>query len=309
MRKPKIGVVGFGHWGKNQARVFDQLEVLTGIYDTNLSVKKNFHYNFFEDLDNLIEEVDGLVICTPANTHFDIAKKAIKKTDILVEKPLALRTKEVEELIKLEKKSNKLIMTGHQLHFHPAILEMKKIINSGEIGEIKWIYSNRLNMGKIRPYENVLWSFAPHDISLMIEFINSNIKKIEVQGMKILNSKIEDTSVTLFEFNNKVKSHIFVSWIHPFKEQRFVIVGDKGSLVFSDTDIDKLKLYKTNISEFGEIDKHIYETVKISSEEPLKKQGEYFLRGIQKRKIEINNSIHALKVVQVLEECSTKMHM
>ena len=107
--------------------------------------------------------------------------------------------------MKIESNNNKLIMVGHQLHFHSAVLRMKELINSGEIGKIKWVYSNRLNMGKIRPYENVLWSFAPHDISLMLDFVNSEIINTEVQGMKIINSKIEDTSLSLFEFKNKSK--------------------------------------------------------------------------------------------------------
>ena len=160
---------------------------------------------------------------------------------------MALKSSQVKSLMKIESNNNKIIMVGHQLHFHSAVLRMKELINSGEIGKIKWVYSNRLNMGKIRPYENVLWSFAPHDISLMLAFVNSEIIKTEVQGMKIINSKIEDTSLSLFKFKNKVKSHIFVSWIHPFKEQRFVIVGNKGSIVFSDTDKDKLKIYRTEI--------------------------------------------------------------
>ena len=307
MRKPKVGVVGYGYWGKNQARVFSELGVLEGVFDTKLNLKNNNTYKFYKTLEELIEAVDGIVICTPAETHYEIAKKALQKVDVLVEKPLALKSSQVKSLMKIESNNNKIIMVGHQLHFHSAVLRMKELINSGEIGKIKWVYSNRLNMGKIRPYENVLWSFAPHDISLMLAFVNSEIIKTEVQGMKIINSKIEDTSLSLFEFKNKVKSHIFVSWIHPFKEQRFVIVGNKGSIVFSDTDKDKLKIYRTEILKSGDINKHSYRKVKISNKEPLKAQAEYFLNGIKERKIEINNSDHALKVVAVLEECSTKM--
>ena len=307
MRKPKVGVVGFGYWGKNQARVFNELGVLEGVFDTKSSLKKDSTYKFYKSLEELIEAVDGVVICSPAETHFEIAKKALKKVDVLVEKPLALKSSQVKSLMKIESSNKKLIMVGHQLHFHSAVLKMKELINSGEIGNIKWVYSNRLNMGKIRPYENVLWSFAPHDISLMLDFVDSEITKTEVQGMKIINPKIEDTSLSLFEFKNRVKSHIFVSWIHPFKEQRFIIVGSKGSIVFSDTDENKLKLYRTEISKSGDINKHSFKKVRISNKEPLKTQAEYFINGIKKRKIEINNSDHALKVVAVLEECSTKM--
>ena len=293
--------------GQNQSRVFSELGVLEGVFDSQLNLTKNNSYKFYKSLEELIDAVDAIVICTPAETHYEIAKQALKKVDVLVEKPLALRSSEVKSLMKIESKNNKLIMVGHQLHFHPAVLKMKDLIKSGEIGKIKWVYSNRLNMGKIRPYENVLWSFAPHDISLMLEFVDSKITKTEVQGMKIINSRIEDTSLSLFEFENKVKSHIFVSWIHPFKEQRFIVVGNKGSIVFSDTDIDKLKIYKTKISKNGEINEHSFRKAKISKKEPLKNQAEYFLKCIKERKIEINNSEHALKVVSILEECSIKM--
>lgn len=306
MDNPKIGVIGYGYWGKNQARVLDELGVLQGVYDTDLKSSDD-KYNFYPSFDQLLEDVDAVIICTPAESHFEIAKKALKKVDILVEKPLAIASKEVKKLIELETKYNKLILVGHQLHFHPAVVKMKKLMNDGEIGAVKWVYSNRLNMGKIRPYENVLWSFAPHDISLLLDFVNSEIKNISVQGTKIVNSNIEDTSLTLLEFKNKVKSHIFVSWIHPFKEQRFVVVGEKGSLVFSDTSVDKLKLYRTKISKLGIIDEHIFQNIELTNEEPLKQQAKYFIEVIKSRTAKTNNSLHALKVVSILEECNIKM--
>ena len=129
-----------------------------------------------------------------------------------------------------------MVLVGHQLHFHPAVLKMKELVKEGQIGKLKYVYSNRLNLGKIRPNENVLWSFAPHDISLILEFVNSQIKDISIQSKKVLNNKIEDTTLTLINFENGVKGHIFLSWIHPFKEQRFTLVGTNGSLVFSDTE-------------------------------------------------------------------------
>ena len=164
----KVGIVGFGYWGKNQARVFHELNSLSGIYEENLqNIKKNKSYNFFDSLDQLLDASDGIVICTPAETHYEIAVKALKNgVDILVEKPIALNTKEVKKIIEI-KKSNKAIVMVTSMHFHPAVVKMKEIIKDGKIGKIKWIYSNRLNLGKIRPYENALWSFAPHDISLI----------------------------------------------------------------------------------------------------------------------------------------------
>jgi len=311
MTKSKIGVIGFGYWGKNQARVFKELGTLQGVFETNHDQIENHidDYFFFESQESLLKEVDGVVICTPAETHFEIACMALENgVDILVEKPIAMNLLQVKKIIEIEKRKKRIVMVGHQLHFHQAIIKMKELINSGEIGDIKWIYSNRLNLGKIRPYENVLWSFAPHDISLILEFVNKEILSIDVQATKILNDHIEDTTLTLINFKNNIQAHIFVSWIHPFKEQRFVVVGSKGSLVFSDTEeVNKLNLYKTSILEDGNIEQHTSKNIKIPSLEPLKEQAKYFLDCIENREINLNNSKHAYNVVSVLEESTKKI--
>lgn len=311
MKKIRVGVVGFGYWGKNQARVFHELKVLEGIYDENLKLlkKPTEPYTFFSTLEELLNRVDAIVICTPANTHYKISLEALKNhKDVLVEKPIAMNLSEVKELIKIEKQNNRIIMVGHQLHFHPAIVKMKELLNKGEIGSLKWIYSNRLNLGKIRPYENVLWSFAPHDISLILEFVKSKVKNIDVQSSKILNNNIEDTTLTLLTFNNLIKAHIFVSWIHPFKEQRFVLVGTEGSMVFSDTEFkNKLTLFKTKINKNGTIESHNSRNIALKTKEPLKEQAKYFLESVSKRSLNINDSIHAYNVVDVLEKSSKLM--
>ena len=216
-----------------------------------------------------------------------------------------MKTSDVINLQELEQKYENLILVGHQLHFHPAIIKMESLINGGEIGNLKWIYSNRLNMGKIRPNENVLWSFAPHDLSLIFKFINSDVINLSVQASKILNNKIEDTTLSLLDFENGQKAHVFVSWIHPFKEQRFVVVGDKGSIVFSDSKkTNKLELYKTTVQEDGVISSHDLEQIKYVEKEPLKEQALYFIDCIKSREVPINNSAHALKVTKILEESS-----
>ena len=311
MKNSKVGVIGFGYWGKNQARVFNELGSLSGVYEENQNEIEDHKdkYNFFSSFEELLLNSDGVVICTPADTHFEIASTALdNKKDILVEKPIAMNTAEVKELMEKEDLNKNIIMVGHQLHFHPAIVKLKEILSKNEIGKVEWIYSNRLNMGKIRPYENVLWSFAPHDISLILDIMNEKIENIEIQASKVLNNNIEDTSLTMLNFKNEKKAHIFVSWIHPFKEQRFVVVGKKGSLVFSDTEKnEKLKLYKTNILDNGHIDSHSFENIKLNNDEPLKEQAKYFLESIKNRNISINNSIHALEVVSILEKCTNSL--
>ena len=306
MSQLKIGVVGYGNWGKNHVRVLSELNLLGGVYDKFSSSKKSSKkIKFYDSLDELIDNVQGLIISSPANTHFEIAKKALETIDVLIEKPIAMKTSDVLTLQKLEKKHKKLIIVGHQLHFHPAIIKMHQLIEKGEIGKLKWIYSNRLNMGKIRPNENVLWSFAPHDLSLILKFIKSEISNLSVQASKILNNKIEDTTLSLLDFKNGQKAHVFVSWIHPFKEQRFVIVGDEGSIVFSDSKkSNKLELYKTTIQKDGSISAHNMKNITYTEREPLKEQALYFMECIKSRKVEINNSMDALKVTKILEESS-----
>ena len=306
MSEIKIGVVGYGNWGKNHVRVLSELNHLGGIYDNLISSKKsNDKIKFYDSLDDLIDNVDGLIISSPATTHFKIARKALKTLDVLIEKPIAMKISDVLALQKLEKESKKLIVVGHQLHFHPAIIKMQELINQGAIGKLKWIYSNRLNMGKIRPNENVLWSFAPHDLSLILKFIKSEVSNLSVQASKILNNKIEDTTLTLLDFKNGQKAHVFVSWIHPFKEQRFVLVGDKGSMVFSDSKkSNKLELYKTIIQKDGSISSHDMENINYIDREPLKEQALYFIECIKSRKVDVNNSTDALKVTRILEESS-----
>ncbi len=306
MSEIKIGVVGYGNWGKNHVRVLSELNHLGGVYDNLISSKKsNDKIKFYDSLDDLIDNVDGLIISSPATTHFKIAKKALKTLDVLIEKPIAMKISDVLALQKLEKESKKLIVVGHQLHFHPAIIKMQELINQGAIGKLKWIYSNRLNMGKIRPNENVLWSFAPHDLSLILKFIKSEVSNLSVQASKILNNKIEDTTLTLLDFKNGQKAHVFVSWIHPFKEQRFVLVGDKGSMVFSDSKkSNKLELYKTIIHKDGSISSHDMENINYMDKEPLKEQALYFIECIKSRKVDVNNSTDALKVTRILEESS-----
>jgi UDP-2-acetamido-3-amino-2,3-dideoxy-glucuronate N-acetyltransferase len=306
MSQLKIGVVGYGNWGKNHVRVLSELNLLGGVYDKFSSSKKSSKkIKFYDSLDELIDNVQGLIISSPASTHFEIAKRALETIDVLIEKPIAMKTSDVLTLQKLEKKHKKLIIVGHQLHFHPAIIKMHQLIEKGEIGKLKWIYSNRLNMGKIRPNENVLWSFAPHDLSLILKFIKSEISNLSVQASKILNNKIEDTTLSLLDFKNGQKAHVFVSWIHPFKEQRFVIVGDEGSIVFSDSKkSNKLELYKTTIQKDGSISAHNMKNITYTEREPLKEQALYFMECIKSRKVEINNSMDALKVTKILEESS-----
>jgi len=304
MSKNKIAVIGYGYWGKNHARVLGELGCLSGVYDPLISDNTNSDIKFFHNIDDVVSNSTAAIISTPATTHFEIAKSVISELDLLIEKPMAMSVEECMELESLSMSNNKIIMVGHQLHFHPAIQEIKNIINKGLLGNTKYIYSNRLNMGKIRSQENVLWSFAPHDISLILEIVNSDVTSINIQGSNIINKNVEDATLTNFTFKNGVKAHIFVSWFHPFKEQRFVVIGDKGTIVFTDSvENNKLVLYQTEINSKGlEISNHDSQIVSYENSEPLKNQAIYFIEAMKTRKCEINNATHGRKVIEVLEK-------
>ena len=304
MSKNKIAVIGYGYWGKNHARVLGELGCLSGVYDPLISDNTNSDIKFFHNIDDVVSNSTAAIISTPATTHFEIAKSVISELDLLIEKPMAMSVEECVELESLSMSNNKIIMVGHQLHFHPAIQEIKNIINKGILGKTKYIYSNRLNMGKIRTKENVLWSFAPHDISLILEIVNSDVTSINIQGSNIINKNVEDATLTNFTFKNGINAHIFVSWFHPFKEQRFVVIGDKGTIVFTDSvENNKLVLYQTEINSKGlEISNHDSQVISYKNSEPLKNQAIYFIEAINTRHCEINNASHGRKVIEVLEK-------
>ena len=167
--------------------------------------------------------------------------------DVFAEKPLALTVKEGEELVKIASAKNRILMIGHILQYHPAIIKLKAYISSGELGKIQYIYSNRLNIGKLRVEENILWSFAPHDISVILMLLEEESAEVSAFGDDYLNKGIYDTTLTTLEFKNGVKGHVFVSWLHPYKEQKLIVVGSKAMVVFDDMSDDKLFLYPHKI--------------------------------------------------------------
>ena len=245
-----ICVVGAGYWGKNHIRTLNRLNVLKGIVEhdndtLNTFIKKYPEVNGHLKIeDALNEDYDGFIIATPAKTHFEIGKTIINAgKHVLIEKPLTLSIKEAKELVALADKNKINAMVGHVLLFHPAIKKIKKMIDNGEIGNLQYIYSNRLNLGKVRTEENVFWSFAPHDIAIFQYLTDSIPMKINANGSTFLQEGIPDSTMTQLEYENGVKGHIFVSWLHPYKEHKFIIIGSKGMISFEDSHKEKPLIY------------------------------------------------------------------
>lgn len=312
-RSPFIAHIGLGYWGKNILRNLYELGVLHTACDVNeqlIEVRKKEYpeVRFTMSYDELLknEAIKAIVISTPAVTHYELAKQALLTgKDVFVEKPLSLNVEEGKELIEIAKKENKILMVGHILHYHPAVVKIKEIIKEGRIGRIQYIYSNRLNIGKIRTEENVIWSLAPHDVSLILSLTGEKPENITVHKANYLTKGVDDIAVINMDFKN-VKSHIFISWLNPFKEQKFVVVGSDGMLVFDDVSKEKLYYYPHRIDWIdGKIPvakKESEQVIPIEEGEPLKLELMHFIECVKNRKKPLTDGEEGLKVLEVLTQ-------
>ena len=307
----KIAVVGAGYWGKNLIRNFSQLGMLYAICENNpanpnlVPYKEVKHYtSFYELLKD--KEVEAVAIAAPAVTHYEFVKQALLSgKDVFVEKPLALTVKEGEELVRIAEREKRILMVGHILQYHPAVMKLKEMLSSGELGKVQYIYSNRLNIGKLRTEENILWSFAPHDISVILMLLEEEPIRVSATGGDYLNKGIYDTTLTTLEFRNGVKGHIFVSWLHPYKEQKLIVVGSKAMAVFDDVSKEKLFLYPHKIEwKDGKIPmahKAEHQVIPVESGEPLNLELNHFIECVKQRKRPRTDGLEGLRVLNILE--------
>jgi len=253
---PRVAVTGAGYWGKNLVRNIHELGALAAVCDarpeTVEEISAKYGVRGVIDFNQIIGDrtIDAVVIASPAARHYQMCRQALLAgKDVFVEKPLALRAQEGRELAELAGQQQRVLMVGHILEYHPAIEKLKALIGAGELGRIQYIYSSRLNLGKLRTEENILWSFAPHDISVILSLLNEAPIQVGAQGGAYLNKNVFDTTLTTCEFGSGVKAHIFVSWLHPFKEQKLAVIGDRKMAVFDDTQKErKLVLYSHRIT-------------------------------------------------------------
>jgi UDP-2-acetamido-3-amino-2,3-dideoxy-glucuronate N-acetyltransferase len=308
---PGVGVVGCGYWGKNLIRSFHELGALRAVCDmeperaTSLATKYNV--DWCTSFNELVarNDVQAVVIAAPAAEHFSLAKRVmLANRDVFVEKPLALSVEEGEELADLSVTTERVLMVGHLLHYHPAIRRLKELICQGALGKIEYIYSSRLNFGKLRTEENILWSFAPHDISAILHLLDEEPSTVAANGGAYLNSKIADVTLTSCSFASGVTAHIFVSWLHPYKEQKLVIVGDRQMAVFDDTDpFRKLVLYPHQVEWVDRLPvakRSEGQLVELPSDEPLKMECQHFLECVASRSKPETDGWNGVRVLRVL---------
>lgn len=308
-----IAVIGSGYWGKNLVRNFSELGSLSLICDKDEVILAGFKEQYPQvetclALTDVLsrDTIDGVVIATPAETHFSVAREALlAEKHVFVEKPLSLTEEAANELVELSERKRLTLMVGHLLQYHPVFAKLKSIAASGELGRINYIYSHRLNLGKIRREENILWSFAPHDISMILSMAGEEPESILATGGNYLHNKIADVTTTHLEFPSGLRSQVFVSWLHPFKEQRLVVIGDRKMAVFCDTLPwpNKLLLYPHKIKWQDSIpvpNKAEAERFDIPQSEPLRVECEHFLECMMKGKRPISDGYEGLRVLRVL---------
>ncbi len=313
-----IAVVGCGYWGKNLVRNFSELGVLKCICDKDVSRQnvltiKGEQPVFVEQLDDVLADpnIDAVAVATPAATHYEVVKRCIKTDkDVFVEKPLALTAEEGSELVELAEQRSRILMVGHILLYHPAIVKLRQLVDEGALGRIQYCYSNRLSMGLIRTEENILWSFAPHDISVLLHLLCEEPIDVRASGESYLTPGVVDVTLSRLKFKSGVAAHIFVSWLHPFKEQRLVIIGSEKMAVFDDTAEKKLLLYPHRVDWAGRLPKAVKaEAIEVELEkaEPLKQECRHFLDCVEKRRTPTTDGREGLRVLRVLDACQQSL--
>jgi UDP-2-acetamido-3-amino-2,3-dideoxy-glucuronate N-acetyltransferase len=315
----QIAVIGSGYWGRNLVRNVAQLRALACICDANPDTLKaegklypevRLRTSFEEVLDE--QEIKAVMIATPAALHYDQVKQAILSgKDVFVEKPLALKYHEGKELVELAAAKQAILMVGHILEYHPAVALLQSIVRRGDLGKINYLYSNRLNLGKVRQEENILWSFAPHDISVISSLVGSEPTMVSAAGGSYLQSGIVDVTVTTLLFDEGIRAHIFVSWLHPYKEQKLVVIGDRKMAVFDDMAREgKLKIYDKGIEWRAglPVPRQTSETTLFFEEtEPLMRECEHFLTCVHERTQPLTGGESALRVLKILEASQTSL--
>ena len=315
--RPQVAVVGAGYWGKNLVRNFYNLGAIRLVVDKNenaLAAMAKNHPGLAvtNDYQKALAdpEVAGVVLASPAIMHYEMAKAALLAgKHVFVEKPLALSYSQGAELCTLAADKNLVIMVDHLLQQHPALKALEDLIKKGVLGDIHHIYSRRMNFGKIRREEDVLWSLAPHDLAMILSLIGTMPEKVTASGQAHLQPGICDFASADLYFANRVMAHIEVSWVNPVKEQKLVVVGSRKMAVFDDTLplSDKLKIYGHYIiwdKAEPEVVRQEAQNIELADVEPLKLQAQEFMAAMAGGPQPLTSGLEALKVLELLEKLS-----
>ncbi|MGB3057458.1 MAG: Gfo/Idh/MocA family oxidoreductase [Candidatus Omnitrophota bacterium] len=327
MQDLKIAVVGTGSWGKHLVRNYYDLGVLYACCDVDKkkleAAKKNYHVaKTTTDYEDIVSDpdIDAVVIAAPAVDHYRLAKASLEaKKATYVEKPMALKESHCRELVELSEKDNTVLMVGHLMLYHPALRKIKEYIDNGDLGEIYYSYTLRVNLGTVRKDENSLWSFAPHDISMLLYLMGSEVENVSARGQYYLQKDLEDVVFLSLYFKDKKMAQIQISWLDPHKERKLTIVGSKKMLVFDDVQsAEKIKIYDKGIDKeagasfdsYGD-----YLTLRagdiylpfISMAEPLRMECAHFLECVRNKTKPFTDGRNGLEVVKILEKAQESL--
>ncbi len=321
MESAKICVVGCGYWGKNLVRTFSSIERLYGLCDADAERLKVISSScpgakLFTEYQAVLSdpEVTAVALATPAESHYELALAALASgKHVFVEKPLALDWQDGAEMTAMARDRDRVLMVGHLLQYHPAVVRLQQLVSTGILGRIEYIYSNRLSMGKIRREENALWSFAPHDISVILSLVGQTPCQVIATGGAYLQPNIADVTMSNLLFDRGTRAHIFVSWLHPYKEQRLVVIGTKRMAVFEDTRPDrKLMLFNKQIElKNGALEAAKPEATIVEFEptEPLLLECSHFVDCVEQRKQPKTPGEEGVQVLKVLQACQLSLQL
>jgi UDP-2-acetamido-3-amino-2,3-dideoxy-glucuronate N-acetyltransferase len=313
---PDLALVGAGYWGRNLARNFNDLGALHTLCDSSQATLDAYGDEYASvrktgDFKDILEAsaIAKVAVAAPAALHYELARSSLLAgKDVYVEKPLCLDLRQGQELVDLAEKTGRVLMVGHLLQYHPCIQKLQSLLASGELGKLHYITSNRLNLGKIRREENALWSFAPHDISVILSLAGNQLPQhIHCAGESYLTRGVPDTTLTLMRFSGGVRAHVFVSWLNPFKEQKLTVIGSNGMAVFDDTRpwSEKLILHRQYLTwANGQIptpSKTKGEPMSLPESEPLRNECLHFLQCCRDRRKPKTDGPEGLRVLKVLQ--------
>lgn len=318
--KIRVGVVGLGHWGPNLARNFAAHGALAALADArpDILARQAGQYpgvQTFPDLDSMLAAgaVDAVAIATPAATHGALVMAALAAgKHVFVEKPLCLDLREARALGLAADKAGLTLMVGHLLLYHPAFIALRALAEQGRLGQLRYVYSNRLSLGKIRREENALWSFAPHDVSMVLALAGALPSRAVTTGGSYLLPHVADTTLSHLTFPNGMQAHIFVSWLHPYKDHRLVVIGSEAMATFHDSEPEgrKLLLYPHAVAWDGDlptITKAAAEPIPYEAGEPLFLECGHFLESIARRATPRSDAQESLRVLSVLDACQRSL--
>jgi len=313
--KKNVAVIGCGHWGKNLVRNFAELGALAAVCDPNDQLAQSYaeKYNVGNlSFTAIINDcsIEGVVLAVPAPLHASMAIEAMNSgKHVYVEKPLAMNKVEAKGMIAAAKENGVQLMVGHLLQYHPVFMTVRGLVESDELGSLDYIYSNRLSFGKVRSEEDVIWSFAPHDISMILSLTGQEPELVRTESSRILQSDIADIATIHMEFASALKAHVSVSWLHPYKEQKLVVVGRDAMIVFDDTRTwsEKLALYRHIVSSSGDfpgLEKAEVEYLEVAQSEPLRNECQHFLDIVSGNVKPLTDGNEGLSVLKVLSAAS-----